>query len=107
MLFPVEGGDRCKDHTGGCQCCDLRTWATWVLLVLPAWALQQKELEDWWSNGLAMTASEAADAASQPVPKCKDGCLLLVAMSGAHESLSAGIGMRLPIVEWKSETSSL
>ena len=59
------------------------------------------------SNGLAMTASEAADAASQPVPKCKDGCLLLVAMSGAHESLSAGIGMRLPIVEWKSETSSL
>jgi len=44
-----------------------KTWATWVLLVLPAWALQQKELEDWLvsSNGLAMTASEAADAASQ------------------------------------------
>ena len=27
---------------------DLRTW---VLLVLPAWALQPKELEDWWSGG--------------------------------------------------------
>ena len=38
-----------------------------LLIAARAWALQQKELEDWFasSNGLAMSRSEASHAASR------------------------------------------
>ncbi|CAE7518308.1 rps1 [Symbiodinium natans] len=80
----------------------------WVLLV-PAWALQPKELEDWFASpsGLAMTTSDAAAAANQHWNALAQCGVEIRNLQALKDTLSDRNSIDLPLPDIRSQIIQL